>query len=121
MMSPPLVAAALWLSALSFATCSPPPPQPPDVTTSQSRQDVLTMEVAPRTVACTGEAPQRCLLVRTEPGAEWTYFYDRIDGFAYEEGYRYRIEVERRPVPNPPADGSSFTYRLRRLLSKERA
>ena len=121
MMSSLTVAAVVWLSALSLATCGAPPPQSPDVRTSQSQRDVLTIEVAPRTVACTGEAPQRCLLVRTEPGAEWTYFYDPIQGFAYEEGYRYRIEVERQPVPNPPADGSSFTYRLRRVLSKERA
>jgi len=52
--------------------------------------DRLTMEVASQRVPCTGEARTRCL------------------------------RVERRRVPNPPADGSSFSYRLVRIVSRER-
>lgn len=44
-----------------------------------------------------------------------------IEGFDFEEGFRYRIEVERREVADPPADGSSLSYRLLRVLSRERA
>lgn len=86
-----------------------------------SAADVLTLEVAPNTVACTGEAPQRCLLVRAPSDQAWTRFYGRIDGFTHEEGYRYRIEVDRQRVANPPADGSAFRYRLLRIVSRERA
>jgi len=81
---------------------------------------VITLEVAPRTVACVGEVQRQCLQVRTSPDSEWTRFYDTIEGFVYEEGYQYRLEVQRERVPNPPADASSYKYRLLRLLSRER-
>ena len=80
----------------------------------------VTMEVAAHRVACTGEARMRCLRVRVPPDTSWRFFYDSIEGLAYEEGYRWRLEVERRRVPNPPADGSSLAYRLVRVIAKER-
>lgn len=80
----------------------------------------VTMEVAPHRVACTGEGRMRCLRVRIPPDTSWRYFYDPIEGFAYEEGFRWRLEVDRRRVPNPPADGSSLAYRLVRVISKVR-
>ena len=83
--------------------------------------DVLALEVAPNRVACTGEAPRRCLLVRNSPDQEWTYFYDTIEGFTYEEGFHYRLSVDRQRVARPPADGSSYRYRLLRVISKEAA
>jgi hypothetical protein len=82
--------------------------------------DVIVLEVAPRTVACVGEVARQCLQVRTSPDSAWTRFYDTIEGFTYEEGFQYRLEVQRDRVPNPPADASSYRYRLLRLLSRER-
>ena len=80
----------------------------------------VTLEVDAHRVACTGEARTRCLRVRVLPDTSWRRFYDPIAGFTFEEGYRWRLEVERRRVPNPPADGSSLAYRLVRVISKER-
>lgn len=80
----------------------------------------MTLEVGPQRVPGTGEARTRCLRIRILPDTSWMLFYDRIDGFEFEEGYRWRLEVERRRVANPPADGSSFAYRLLRVLSRER-
>jgi hypothetical protein len=81
----------------------------------------LTLEVNPKRVPCTGEARTQCLQVRVPPDTAWRRFYDPIEGFAFEEGYRWRLDVERRHVPNPPADGSSLSYRLIRVISKARA
>jgi hypothetical protein len=53
------------------------------------------------------------------PDTAWRLFYNSIEGFTFEEGYRWRLEVERRRVPNPPADGSSVAYRLVRIVAKE--
>lgn len=102
-------AGALWLPALLFTVCGAPGP---------ASQEILTLEVAPRTVECTGEAPQRCLLVREGADDEWTAFYDRIEGFTYEEGFHYRIRVQRRRIPNPAADASSFEHRLLEVVSQ---
>lgn len=98
------------LVAFPAATCRSP---------ASPAAQILTLEVAPNTVTCTGEVERQCLLVRENPTAEWTRFYDTISGFTYQEGYRYRIRVERRRVENPPADGSAYTYRLVELLDKE--
>ena len=60
----------------------------------------------------------RCLRVRVEPDTVWSLFYGSIDGFDYEEGFTWRIEAERRPIVNPPADGSSVAFRLLEILAK---
>jgi hypothetical protein len=92
--------------------------RPPSLDTAPGVER-LTFDVRPTRVPCTGEARTTCLVVRVPPDTTWRFFYDAIDGFTFEEGYRWRLEVERRPVPNPPADGSSAEYRLLRVVSKE--
>ncbi|HEX7979838.1 MAG TPA: DUF4377 domain-containing protein [Gemmatimonadaceae bacterium] len=86
----------------------------------QDSAERVTLEVDAHRVPCTGEARTRCLRVRVLPDTSWRLFYNRIEGFTYEEGYRWRLEVDRRRVPNPPADGSSLAYRLVRVISRER-
>lgn len=44
--------------------------------------------------------------------------YDPIEGFEYEQGYEYVIEVKIEHIENPPADGSSLKYSLIRVISK---
>ncbi len=58
------------------------------------------------------------MVVRLGSDTTWTYFYDPIEGFQHEAGFRYRLEVERHTVERPPADGSRFRYRLRRIISR---
>ena len=82
---------------------------------------VRTYEVAPAKVPCVGLFPTECLQVRTPPDTAWQLFYDSIDGFTYEAGYRYVLRVAERRIPNPPADGSSIAYRLVAVTSKTRA
>jgi len=76
--------------------------------------------VGPHRVDCVGEGIRKCLLVKEEPEAEWRLFYDGIEGFEYQEGYRYEILVYGTPVANPPRDASSMTYRLVRIVSRTR-
>jgi hypothetical protein len=78
----------------------------------------LHLEVAEQRVPCVGVGPQECLQVREQSDASWQLFYSHIEGFAYEPGFRYVLRVAERPVPNPPADGSSLAYRLLRVISK---
>ncbi len=49
----------------------------------------------------------------------WSYLYGDIEGFSYELGYVYDLEVEEVLVANPPADGSSVRYVLKQLIAKE--
>lgn len=81
---------------------------------------MLVIEVAPQLAPCTGVAPMQCLQVRYDTTGPWTLFYSPIEGFTFEAGYQWRLEVERRTVANPPADGSRYAWRLRRVLGRVR-
>ncbi|HSI71386.1 MAG TPA: DUF4377 domain-containing protein [Gillisia sp.] len=86
---------------------------------------VADMMVNSYTVECVGEMEGNCLLVQEgdQIGSEdWSLFYyeDSISGFDYEPGYIYHIKVQKKKVKNPPADGSSISYRLVRIVSKEK-
>ena len=44
-----------------------------------------------------------------------------IDGFTYERGYEYKLKIQRTTLGNPPSDGGSYTYKLIKILSKQKA
>ena len=49
-------------------------------------------------------------------------FYDRIDGFDYEQGYVYKLKIERYDAwpgqEEPPQDASRYGYRLIETISQ---
>jgi len=67
-------------------------------------------------VDCVGVGPQQCMLVRENSDSDWKMFYDNIEGFDYQEGTQYKIEVIITDVENPPADASSLKYTLVTVL-----
>ncbi|MDM1044810.1 DUF4377 domain-containing protein [Myroides sp. 1354] len=84
-------------------------------------QDIVTMFIGPKKVDCTGVGPMKCLQVKETEDGEWTLLYSSIQGFEYEEGYNYKLEVRREDVPNPPADAPSVRYILVKEISKTKA
>lgn len=81
----------------------------------------LVLIVASERVACYTWIETECFRVRENDRQSWQNFSEEIEGFAWEEGYEYRIRVLRTIVANPPADGSSYRYVLRQVLSKTAA
>ena len=81
-------------------------------------EEELILEVASTRVPCVGVVAMQCLQVRTSTDATWQRFYDEIEGFTWEQGYRYTLRVARRAVLDPPADGSSVAFRLVEILQK---
>lgn len=79
---------------------------------------VATWEIDAQKAPCTAMVPTTCLVIREDPSKEWGLFYSPIEGFTFEPGYRYKVEVEIREIKNPPADGSSSAFRLLRILEK---
>ena len=79
---------------------------------------MMEVSVGPERVYCEGSAPMMCMMVDGE------LFYDEIDGFEHEAGYRYRLRMERYdrwPGQAPPADASKYGYRLIEVVEKARA
>ena len=83
-------------------------------------QDIVVMDVAAARVPCMGIIPMQCLRVRFLPDTTWSNFSSQIIGFDYEEGFEWRIEVQRTPLVDPPADGSSVQYTLRHVIRKSK-
>lgn len=88
--------------------------------TLYGQEETVVLEVAPQRAPCTGEMADMCLQVRSPGETQWRLFYDPIQGFEFEEGVGYTLEVGRREILNPPADGSSFAYRLIRVVEERR-
>lgn len=91
---------------------------PPDPDGESRETSVMDVTVGPERVDCVGVGPRKCLVV------DGLYFYDSIDGFDYEPGYRYLIRMERYDAwpehEEPPQDASMYGYRLIEILEKTR-
>ena len=84
----------------------------PSAAQDAAEGEVVRLYVGPETIDCVGVAPQRCLLVTTDPTQPAEAFYDPIDGFEHAEGTAYVLDILVEPVEDPPADGSSLSYTL---------
>lgn len=68
---------------------------------------------------CVGVGPQLCLLIKFEGKSNWEYWYSGIDGFEYEPGYEYVLDVRKESLLEPrAADQSSIKYVLVKEISK---
>ncbi len=88
------------------------------VLSCNSTRKSVTLTVASQQVDCQGEGIQKCLLIKREKQKDWEYFYNEIEGFTYESGFEYVLEIEEESIANPPADGSSIKYKLVKQISK---
>ena len=50
---------------------------------------------------------------KDEPGIEF------IEGFEFSWGYHYKLQVEKTTLEQPPMDGSSVVYKLKKIISKK--
>ena len=118
----PYQTAAPAPTAVPAPTVAPTPTiAPSQIETCADETDVdcvMEVSVGPERVYCEGSAPMMCLVVDGE------LFYDDIEGFEHEAGYRYRLRMERYdrwPGQAPPADASKYGYRLIEVVEKARA
>lgn len=73
-------------------------------------------------VDCTGVGPMSCFQIQKGAellDSEWELFYGQIAGFEYEPGFIYQVEVNVSQKQEPvPADASSLSYELIKVISK---
>lgn len=74
--------------------------------------------IADHLTDCVGVGQQTCMLIKESPEDDWTFFYDQIEGFDYEEGYTYELLINEVTVNNPASDASSIRYQLKEVISK---
>lgn len=69
---------------------------------------------------CEGEASTWCMLVKQNGQKDYEYFYENIEGFTYEWGYNYKLQLTESKVANAPQDASSIRYKLLKVIKKEK-
>ena len=107
----------LFLSALCFAGCL-------NNDDSQDKVETIKMFVSAEMSMYQpwgASDPIECMLVKEEKENDYkTLDFLGITEFEYEEGYEYKLLVEKTTLANPPADGSSIRYQLIEILSKDK-
>ena len=112
-----LIIPFLFIACLFFVTaCSDDEPKDKtkDIIVSVSEEPGVMYDIFDDE----GKYPMICLRVMDEdfPG-EWRNLpMTAIEGFEYEIGHMYTLKVRRTILANPPADASSYTYRLIAVL-----
>lgn len=95
---------------------------------SAPKENIERMEINSQLIDCMGVAPMKCMQVKYldrtgEDKENWTTMYGDIEGFEYEPGYIYILEVEKEVLDQKlaPADASTIRYKLVKTISKEAA
>jgi hypothetical protein len=62
----------------------------------------------------------KCYLIKKEGQSNWEFLYTGIEGFNYEPGFEYVLEIKKDTIisSNPVADRSSIKYTLVKEISK---
>lgn len=97
----------LVIGSLTLASCN-------------SSKNTTKLIVASEQGDCVGVAPQKCLLIKSENQENWEFLYNNIEGFSYEPGFEYTLEIKKEQRINPAADQSSIRYILVKEVSKVR-
>lgn len=77
--------------------------------------------VGDKMVDCVTVGKTTCLQIKKPQDNEWQNFSGQIENFRYEAGYFYLLQVGKITVKNPPADASSFKYRLKSIINREKS
>ncbi len=81
--------------------------------------EVLTL--GPYTKTCYGPFEQDCFMEYNEEAGQWHFFYDFIEGFDFEPGYVYSLEVRLEDRGTEIQDVGRYSYHLIELLAKVKA
>lgn len=86
------------------------------------KAEIETLWVNSLKTDCDAVGLTECLMIqdgeKIDPQA-WENFYSPIEGFEYQSGYLYQIQVKKEDVENVAADASSFKFTLVKVLNKE--
>lgn len=75
------------------------------------------MEIDHYKTPCYGVSRYLCTRARDQGAANFGLMYDGIEGFSFQWGHTYVLEVDVDTVDNPPEDGSSVSYTLMSVIS----
>ncbi len=84
-------------------------------------EHIETITIGPYTERCQGFIEQDCYLEYNEESGQWEFFYESIQGFDFEPGYIYTLEVRLEDRGTEIQDMGRYAYHLVKLIEKKRA
>ena len=88
-------------------------------TSGMNVSNTTTLIVNEEKTKCEGNPMAKCLLIKKENAKTFEIFYQGIEGFVFEEGYRQTILVNERHVANPMVKQAEPIYTLISVVKKE--
>ena len=89
------------------------------VACGEDHTEVLT--IGPYTERCQGFIEQDCYMEFNEEAGRWHFFYEGIEGFKFEPGFIYTLEVRLEDRGTEIQDVGRYSYHLIRILDRVEA
>lgn len=88
--------------------------------TDEVNPQLLILQIDDRQQDCVAGVMQtKCLWAKENDASAWQLFYYPIEGFTYESGYKYRLEVQRERLDiDGLMDALPYKYVLIRVIEK---
>jgi heat shock protein HslJ len=77
----------------------------------------MTVYVASEMTRCKGMLEVQCYQMKDSPEKDYDIFVSSIDGFTFDEGYEYKLLVQKSYYENSPPNSAPY-YSLKKIVSK---
>ena len=108
----------LILALLFLSACGMEEPLS-SIVVEEEKIEILT--IGPSIRRCQGFIEQDCYLEFNQDSGAWEFFYESIQGFDFEPGYIYTLEVRLEERDEGIQDVGRYAYHLVRIIEKEKA
>ena len=109
-----LILALLFLSACDAANTLFPP--------VRGEEYIEIISIGPYIQTCYGAHGERdCLMEYNEASGQWEFFYESIQGFDFEPGFIYTLEVRLEDRGPDIQDVGRYAYHLVKIIEKKKA
>ena len=112
-----LILALLFLSACGVEDILLPP-----VSEEEHEEHIEIITIGPYTELCHDAFFDRdCLVEYNEDSGRWEFFYESIQGFDFEPGFIYTLEVRLEDRGTEIQDVGRYAYHLVEIIEKKKA
>lgn len=85
---------------------------------SQSVEYKVRLVISSEMIQCEGEMIYPCFQAKKETDPYWTMTIDYIEGFEFEPGIEYVLDLNIEHISQPKQDASSVKYTLVQIVEK---
>ncbi len=112
-----LILALLFLSACGVENILFPP-----VSDEEHDEHIEIITIGPYLQTCYGVHGERdCVMEYNEDSGRWEFFYEPIQGFDFEAGFIYTLEVRLEDRGTEIQDVGRYAYHLVKAIEKKKA